>query len=140
MEGATTAIKLKVYKPEMDQPVEGWVTNGSYLFPHSLLNVDDMISIAMPPQEVKRYSSHVTLYNEKGLTQKAVIEVNKPLKIDNWTIYQYSSDDSMGTYSDTSIFELVKDSWLTVVYIGIIMLMAGALFIFIAGPKNSDKL
>ena len=62
MEGATTAIKLKVYKPEMDQPVEGWVTNGSYLFPHSLLNVDDMISIAMPPQEVRRYSSHVTLY------------------------------------------------------------------------------
>lgn len=140
MEGATTAIKLKVYKPEMDQPVEGWVTNGSYLFPHSLLNVDDMISIAMPPQEVRRYSSHVTLYTEKGLTQKAVIEVNKPLKIDNWTIYQYSYDDSMGKYSDTSIFELVKDSWLTVVYIGIIMLMAGALFIFIAGPKNSDKL
>ena len=140
MDGATTAIKLKASKPGMDEPVEGWVTNGSYLFPHSFLNVDDMISIAMPPQEVRRYSSHVTLYTEKGLTQKAVIEVNKPLKIDNWTIYQYSYDDSMGKYSDTSIFELVKDSWLTVVYIGIIMLMAGALFIFIAGPKNSDKL
>ncbi len=139
MDGATAAVKVKASKPGMDTPVEGWVTNGSYLFPHSLLQVDDMVSIAMPPQEVKKYSSYVTLFTEDGLTRNAVIEVNKPLSIDNWMIYQYSYDDSMGKYSDTSVFELVRDPWLKVVYIGIFMLMAGALFIFIAGPKQDNK-
>jgi cytochrome c biogenesis protein ResB len=91
----------------------------------------------MPPQEVKKYSSYVTIYTEEGLIKNAVIEVNKPLSVDNWTIYQYSYDDSMGKYSDTSIFELVRDPWLKMVYTGIIMLMAGALFIFIAGPKQN---
>ena len=136
MEGATTAIKVEVSRPGMDKPVEGWVSNGSYILPHNLLIVDDKVSIAMPPQEVKKYSSYVTLYTEEGLTKNAVIEVNKPLSVENWTIYQYSYDDTKGKYSDTSVFELVRDPWLKVVYTGIIMLMAGALFIFIAGPKQ----
>ena len=51
-------------------------------------------------------------------------------------IYQYSYDDSKGKYSDTSLFELVRDPWLKVVYTGIFMLLAGALFLFIAGPKK----
>lgn len=140
MEGATSALKVKATKPGMDNPVEGWVTNGSYMLPHSLLIVDDELSIAMPPQEVKKYSSYVTLYTEEGLTKNAVIEVNKPLSVENWTIYQYSYDDSMGKYSDTSVFELVRDPWLKVVYTGIFMLMAGALFIFIAGPKQNRSL
>ena len=137
MEGATTAIKVKVSRPGMDKPVEGWVSNGSYILPHNLLIVDDKVSIAMPPQEVKKYSSYVTLYTEEGLTKNAVIEVNKPLSVEDWTIYQYSYDDTKGKYSDTSVFELVRDPWLKVVYTGIIMLMAGALFIFIAGPKQN---
>ena len=136
MEGATTAIKVEVSRPGMDKPVEGWVSNGSYILPHNLLIVDDKVSIAMPPQEVKKYSSYVTLYTEEGLTKNAVIEVNKPLSVEDWTIYQYSYDDTKGKYSDTSVFELVRDPWLKVVYTGIIMLMAGALFIFIAGPKQ----
>ena len=41
MEGATSALKVKATKPGMDNPVEGWVTNGSYMLPHSLLIVDD---------------------------------------------------------------------------------------------------
>ena len=137
MEGATTAIKVEVSRPGMDKPVEGWVSNGSYMLPHNLLIVDDKVSIAMPPQEVKKYSSYVTLYTEEGLTKNAVIEVNKPLSVEDWTIYQYSYDDTKGKYSDTSVFELVRDPWLKVVYTGIIMLMAGALFIFIAGPKQN---
>ena len=137
MDGATTAIKIKATKPGLDYPVEGWVTNGSYMLPHSILKVDDKLSIAMPPQEVKRYSSYITLYTEDGLVKSYVIEVNKPLSVEDWTIYQYSYDDTKGKYSDTSVFELVRDPWLKVVYTGIIMLMAGALFIFIAGPKQN---
>jgi hypothetical protein len=136
MEGAAEAIRVKVSKPGLSQPVEGWVSNGSYLFPHSVLQIDDAISVAMPQQEVKRYSSHVTVYTEEGTTRQAVIEVNKPLSVEEWMIYQYSYDDAKGKYSDTSLFELVRDPWLKVVYTGIFMLLAGALFLFIAGPKK----
>ena len=140
MEGATTAIKVRATKPGMEQPVEGWVSNGSYLFPHSTLAIDDETSVAMPMQEVRRYTSHVTAYTEEGLSKQAVIEVNKPLRIEDWVIYQYSYDDSKGRYSDTSVFELVRDPWLKVVYTGIFMLLAGALFIFIAGPKKRSTI
>ena len=136
MEGATTAIKVKVSKSGHTAPVEGWVSNGSYLFPHSVLQIDGATSVAMPQQEVKRYSSHVTVYTEEGASKQAVIEVNKPLSIEAWMIYQYSYDDARGKYSDTSVFELVRDPWLKVVYTGLFMLLAGALFLFIAGPKK----
>ena len=136
MEGTAEAIKVRVSKPGLSQPAEGWVSNGSYLFPHSVLQIDDVISVAMPQQEVKRYSSHVTVYTEEGATIQAVIEVNKPLSVEEWMIYQYSYDDAKGKYSDTSLFELVRDPWLKVVYTGIFMLLAGALFLFIAGPKK----
>jgi len=57
--------------------------------------------------------------------------------MEEWMIYQYSYDDTMGKYSDTSVFELVRDPWLKIVYTGIFMLLAGALFLFFAGPKKS---
>lgn len=139
MEGATAAIKLKASRPGME-PVEGWVSNGSYIFPHSILAVDGGTSVAMPMQEIRRYSSHVTAYTEQGATKQAVIEVNKPLRLEDWVIYQYSYDDSKGKYSDTSVFELVRDPWLKVVYAGIIMLLAGAVFIFVAGPKKRESI
>lgn len=136
MEGATTAIKVKADKPGLAQPIEGWVSNGSYLFPHIFLQIDEETSVAMPVQEVKKYSSHVTAFTESGITKEAVIEVNKPLQVEDWMIYQYSYDDTKGKYSDTSVFELVRDPWLKAVYTGIFMLLAGALFLFIAGPKK----
>lgn len=136
MEGACTAIKVKANKTGLAQPVEGWISSGSYLFPHVFLQIDAETSIAMPIQEVKKYSSHVTAFTQEGLTKEAVIEVNKPLKVEEWMIYQYSYDDEKGKYSDTSVFELVRDPWFNVVYTGIIMLLAGALFLFIAGPKK----
>ena len=137
MEGATNALRVRVTSPGAAEPKEGWVSNGSYLYPHSLLRLDATRSLAMPLQEVKRYTSHVTLYTEEGDTRKCLIEVNKPVTMEEWMIYQYSYDDSMGKYSETSVFELVRDPWLKVVYTGIYMLLAGALFLFFAGPKKS---
>ncbi|HBG41652.1 MAG TPA: hypothetical protein DDW85_09590 [Porphyromonadaceae bacterium] len=135
-EGAAVAIKVRVTNPSLPQPVEGWVSNGSYLFPYHVLYIDEATSVAMPMQEVKRYTSKVTVFTEKGHTKKAAIEVNKPLSVEDWMIYQYSYDEKMGKYSDTSVFELIRDPWLKVVYTGIFMLLAGALFLFFAAPKG----
>ena len=137
MDGAATALKVRVTNPSLKEPVEGWVSNGSYMFPYQVLYIDDSTSVAMPVQEVKKYTSQVTVFTEGGHSKKADIEVNKPLSIEDWIIYQYSYDETMGKYSKTSVFELVRDPWLKVVYTGIFMLLAGAVFLFIVGPKKS---
>ncbi|NLZ95885.1 MAG: hypothetical protein GX921_08690 [Bacteroidales bacterium] len=134
-EGNTHAIKVRVGNEEMDNPVVGWVSNGSYMFPHSVVYINDEVGVVMPMQEVKKYTSHVQVFTEEGDSKSAVIEVNKPLRMANWTIYQLSYDESKGKYSDTSVFELVRDPWLPIVYAGIIMLLAGSLYLFIVGPK-----
>ena len=139
MDGAATALKVRVTNPSLQAPVEGWVSNGSYLFPHQVLCIDETSSVVMPVQEVKKYTSRVTVFTEAGHRKKANIEVNKPLSIEDWIIYQYSYDEKMGKYSKTSVFELVRDPWLRVVYTGIFMLLAGALFLFIAGPEKNSK-
>jgi len=136
MEGAATAIRVNVSRPGLKTATEGWVSNGSYLFPHSVLQIDAATSVAMPQPEIRKYSSHVTVYTKEGVTRKAVIGVNNPLSVDHWMIYQYSYDETKGKYADTSVFELVRDPWLKVVYTGFFMLLAGALFLFIAGPKK----
>ena len=139
MDGAATALKVRVTNPSLKAPVEGWVSNGSYLFPYQVLYIDETSSVAMPLQEVKKYTSQVTVFTEAGHRKKANIEVNKPLSIEDWIIYQYGYDEKMGRYSKTSVFELVRDPWLPLVYTGIFMLLAGALFLFIAGPKKNRK-
>ena len=135
-EGATHAIKVRVSSEEMDDPIVGWVSNGSFMFPHSVAYINEKIAVAMPVQEVKKYTSHVHVFTEKGNAKEAIIEVNKPLSIDNWKIYQLSYDQSRGKYSKTSVFELVSDPWLPIVYAGIIMLLAGSFYLFIVGPKK----
>ena len=138
-EGATHALRVRVGHEDMDDPVVGWVSNGSYLFPHSVVYINEEKAIVMPRQEVKKYTSHVHVFTEKGDSKEAVIEVNKPLTVDNWKIYQLSYDESKGKYSQTSVFELVSDPWLPIVYAGIIMLLAGSLYLFIVGPKKNKS-
>jgi ABC-type transport system involved in cytochrome c biogenesis permease subunit len=57
----------------------------------------------------------------------ATIDVNKPVEVDGWKIYQYGYNTQMGAMSQTSILELVSDPWLPLVYAGIYMMLAGAL-------------
>ena len=132
--GATTAARIRI---DGGEPV--WVSNGSYLFPFRSARVDNVVSIVMPECEPKRFLSSVNVFTKNGKVIKdaAEIEVNKPLEVDGWKIYQLSYDDSKGRWSNISILELVRDPWLPGVYAGIFMLLAGALFMFItAGGKK----
>lgn len=138
-EGNTHAIKVRVSNEDMVDPVIGWVSNGSFIFPHSVAYINKEVAVVMPMQEVKKYTSHVQVFTEEGESRTAIIEVNKPLRIANWTIYQLSYDQSKGKYSETSVFELVRDPWLPIVYAGIIMLLAGSFYLFIVGPKTKKS-
>ena len=66
---------------------------------------------------------------------QTTVEVNKPVEVDGWKIYQYGYDTQMGAMSQTSILELVSDPWLPLVYTGIYMMLGGAVCMFLKGKK-----
>lgn len=90
----------------------------------------------------KRFASEVQIYTKSGKNISATVDVNKPLEVDGWKIYQYGYDEEKGTESDISILELVKDPWLEFVYAGIWMMIAGAacLLLFIKGKDSETEI
>ena len=70
--------------------------------------------------------------------KEACVEVNKPLSFTGWKIYQLSYDESKGKWSTYSVFELVRDPWLPLVYIGIWMMIAGAIGLFVFAPTKNE--
>ena len=117
-------------------PTVGWVTCGSYLFPFQELKLTKQLSLVMARREPERYASRIHVYTESQKNIVATVEVNKPVSVDGWRIYQLSYDEAMGRWSETSTFELVKDPWLPAVYVGIYMLLAGAILTFIVSQKR----
>ena len=92
----------------------------------------------------KRFASDIQILTQSGKNIQTTVEVNKPVEVDGWKIYQYGYDTQMGAMSQTSILELVSDPWLPLVYAGIYMMLAGALCMFLFGgrtktPQSSNK-
>lgn len=86
----------------------------------------------------KRYASDVNIYTKSGKNFHATVDVNKPVKVDGWKIYQYGYDTAAGPQSRISILELVSDPWLPAVYTGIAMLLAGALTLLFMSHKRKE--
>lgn len=137
-EGATAALYVKA-RNQMDKTQkEGWISCGSYVFPYSSLRLNEKESLIMAEREPKHFASNITVYTQGGEKKDALVEVNKPFSIDGWKIYQVSYDEAMGKWSRQSVFELVKDNWLTAVYTGMGMMMTGAIFLFFSAPMKND--
>ena len=85
------------------------------------------------------YLSDVTVHTKSGITHRDTIRVNKPLSFRGWKIYQYGYDEARGAESDISIFELVRDPWLPYVYLGIFMMLAGAVTRLIGKGEKVKK-
>ena len=88
----------------------------------------------------RRYASDIQILTKSGKNIQTTVEVNKPVEVDGWKIYQYGYDTQMGAMSQTSILELVSDPWLPLVYTGIYMMLAGAVCMFLfGGRKKMEK-
>ncbi len=135
--GSAPSAKLKVVNKESGLEVSGWICSGSYVHQPEALKIDERYSLVMLPAEPKKFSSELNISTKSGENIVTTIEVNRPFKIDGWTIYQLGYDTKLGRWSDLSVLELVRDPWLPVVYFGIFLMMAGAAFLFFTGkPKN----
>ena len=138
--GAVTALLVEAQPmngdKEAGKPIVGWVTCGSYMFPFQELKLNNQLSLVMARREPERYASQIEVFTKSQEHIVATVEVNKPVKVDGWMIYQLSYDESMGRWSESSTFELVKDPWLPAVYVGVYLLLAGAILIFIVAQKR----
>lgn len=130
----------------------GWraeTESGETVEPGIAIELHDFIMEEYPLQPgarmrmPKRFASDVSVYTKSGgRIINAVLDVNKPLKVEGWKIYQYGYDEQAGTESRVSILQLVKDPWIVVVYIGIYMMLAGALLLFFfmaPRPKREEE-
>jgi len=133
--GAAPAAKVQVISPQTDT-LQGWISCGSFNRPHESLKLNDKFSLVMTVPEPKRFSSEVTFFTPDGNKQDAILEVNKPVTVNGWKVYQLSYDDKMGRYSDKSILEVVRDPWQPYVYLGIFMMMIGAIYMFWKGRES----
>lgn len=137
--GATYAVYLEAVNRKKGERKEGWVSCGSFLFPYKAIRLDSLTSLVMPEREPQRFASEVKVYTEQGTVMEGTIEVNRPMEVEGWKIYQVSYDETKGRWSDISIFELVRDPWLPVVYTGIVMMMAGAVCLFVNAQKRKEE-
>ncbi len=134
--GATPAVYVDVIDERTDKTTSGWISSGSIIYPTKLLKINQKHSLVLLKPEPKKFSSIVEYLTKDGRRDTAKIEVNKPVKINGWKIYQSGYDSAMGQWSTLSILELVNDPWLNVVYTGIFMLLGGAVYLFWQGRSK----
>ncbi len=107
---------------------KGWIAPDCASFAERYLTINADTILRLLPAEPKYYGSDILLYTKNGIAeQKHRIEVNAPLKVDGWFVYQYGYDNRAGADSTYSIFLAVYDPWLNAVYAGMILFLLGTI-------------
>lgn len=136
MPGSTPAVRVSVTDSETGKVSKGWVCGGNLSQLYMMLPLTDKYAMVMTQPEPKRFMSDINVYTENGESAHTELEVNKPLKLGNWMIYQYGYDNAAGKASAYSSFELVYDPWMIPVYIGIILFALGSICLMWSGNKK----
>jgi len=136
--GAVQAAFVEV-SAENKSSNKGWISTASPLQEPSLLKLSESYELVMKPPKPRLFKSDITVYTEQGSEVSTSVVVNQPITVDGWKIYQYGYDETMGKYSDISIFELVRDPWLPAIYSGLVLLIGGAVCMFINGVGTRKK-
>ena len=132
------AALIKAVSPNGEESREGWITAGNIHTRPEMLMLDSKYSLAMARPEAKEYSSKIVI-DRNGLADTTTVYVNKPVKVAGWNLYQLSYDEQMGRWSRLSIIQAIRDPWLPVIYIGIFMVLAGAIYLFTIGKTLKEN-
>jgi hypothetical protein len=136
--GAPPVAQVSALNQSTGMSLEGWITCGSFMFNAEYLWLDGRNILVMTMPEPKKYQSLVMATTRNDAPRELFVEVNKPPKVAGWRLYQLSYNQKMGKWSDLSVLEAVRDPWLPVVYLGFIMLFAGAVYIFWIGKELKE--
>ncbi len=138
--GAAPAAFVKAVNILSGEERSGWISCGSFMVPHQHMPLDPNHTLVMTFPEPERYSSDIIIHETDGDKRPVTLEVNKPCKCEGWKLYQLSYDRRMGKWSRISVFEAVRDPWLPVVYTGIFLLLAGAVYLFWIGRGIKEEI
>lgn len=139
MPGTSPAAFIKAKNRNSETEKTGWVSSGSFAFPHKALYMNDTVGLVLKSPEPKRFESNVTIFTKDGNQHSTTIEVNKPFSVNGWKLYQLGYNDKEGKWSSYSTIEFVKDPWLPVVYSGISLLLLGSISMFWNSNKHNQK-
>ena len=137
--GSCPAAFIEI-EDENNKKQTAWISRGSHLHPSVLLPIDSSYTLAMLEPEAKSYKSDISVYFKSGDIQKYTIEVNKPVHINGWDIYQTDYNKELGEWSDYSIIEMVRDPWLNVIYFGVFLMLIGVVLLIYSGKVNNNDL
>ena len=133
--GATHAAYVEAHNDS--DLVEGWVSCGSHIFAHSALALPGGESVVMMSPEAKRYTSRIAVALSDKDVRYADVEVNHPVRVGAWRIYQVGYDNQRGRWSTKSVLECVRDGWYGVVHIALWLILASAVVMFITAGGRS---
>jgi len=132
--GSTHAALVRVN--ERGRTTESWISCGNFMYSPRYMMINEKHALGMGTPKVRSYLSVVDIIRDgQTVEQNVSISVNKPLKHKDWKIYQFSYDNELGRWSQMSIFEIIRDPWLAVVYTGIFMLLLGSVYLLWVGRK-----
>ena len=94
------------------------------------INLNDKVSLIFYPPGASLFKSDVLINDESF-----IVKVNQPVSFKGWKIYQNSYE--LHSDGDISIFEIVKDPWLPIIYSGLVMMILGAIYLLIKGNKKT---
>lgn len=119
------AIKISVWNENGTILKSGWMIADHRISGESGLPIGDHDLVLMQSGSPKLFESRVQIHTPDGKTQEAILQVNKPLSVSGWRLYQTGYDDRSGATSQYSIIEAVRDPSLPAVYTGLFLLLAG---------------
>jgi hypothetical protein len=133
--GYSPAVQCKITnaKGEESKP---WLSSGSFMYPSEFYSLDSNYTVVMLESEAKTFQSRIKVLHQDKSEEIINLEVNKPINIKGWDIYQTDYDKEMGSWSGYSVVEMVYDPWLPVVYVGVAMLIVGAALLMFVGKTD----
>ncbi len=136
--GTVHAAKVKLSDGQKTKT--DWISTENFMHSAKFFFFDENYVLGMLNPKVLKYQSDIDIIeNNKKFVENAIVEVNKPYSYSRNKIYQHSYDSNLGRWSEISIFEIVKDPWLPVVYTGIFMMLIGACYLIYAGRQLNIK-
>jgi hypothetical protein len=136
---STQAANLTVKNRRTGEERHGWVSAGNRFLPVSHLALDERTAVVMTRPEPRRFTSKIKVFSQGGLEKEALLEVNRPLRVGDWLIYQYGYDNQAGRMSGYSSFELVYDPWLYAAYAGLALWALGAIGLICQGRGRRES-
>lgn len=137
---AVPVAKVRAEHSQTGNVKEGYISSGGIMKPPVIMQLNERYSLAMTQPEPQEYSSEIEITGPDGNIKLTRLVVNEPIKVEGWNLYQLSYDERLGRWSRLSVIEAIKDPWLPVIYIGIFMVIAGAVYLFTIGKKPEEEL